>query len=264
MRRVATFLALSVAMAGIPAAQAHADAFKPSKKQQVDLGTRAARQVRQEEKILPDNDRRVRMMREVASRLLATWPERSKEPWKFSFDVIESKELNAFAFPGGPIFFYTGLLDKFETEDELAGVLAHEITHVRKEHWAYAYADAQKRSLGLAVVLSLLNANRTVSDLASITNDVLLSTKFSRKAENESDEMGYVMMVKAGYNPQGMADAFRILKKSSRGGGAPEWASTHPDIDRRIQAIENRISKSGANYPAQRPLPWNSPAHQSR
>lgn len=260
MRRSLTLVASVLALGSVGASAAHADAFKPSKKDQLSLGKRAAAQIRKEEKMVPDTDARVKLMREVAAKLLAADPTPKPEPWEHSFDLIDRpKELNAFALPGGPIFFYSGLMDKFTTEDQLAGVLAHEIMHVRKEHWAYAYADSQKRALGLAIVFSIFDVGRTAADLASISNELLVTTKFSRRHESEADDMGYSMMVKAGYNPQGMADAFRILKASSKGGKIPEWASTHPDIDRRIKAIEARIVKSQRSFPTQRPTPWAQP-----
>lgn len=256
MRSVAKPLIAALAIVA-SSAPAHADAFKPSKKDQVDLGQRAAKQVRSEEKLVSDRDVRVIKLREIAERLLIASAPAKPEPWKFSFNLIDRpKELNAFAFPGGPIYFYTGLFDKFTTEDQIAGVLAHEITHVQREHWAYAYADQQKRALGLAVLLTILDANKTLADVASIGNEVIYTTKYSRKHETESDDKGFAMMVKAGFNPQGMVDSFKVLKAGSKGGKVPEWISTHPDLDKRVKALEDRISKSSKTYPAQMPLPW--------
>src|SRR5437764_5414128 len=130
---------------------AQADMFKPSKAQQVQLGKRAADELRRKERVLPSSDPRVQTLRRVGSRLLSTV--RTSDPWEFRFDVIDSKQVNAFALPGGPTFFYTGLLDKMKTEDELAGVLGLEMTHVLEEHWAYAYADSHKRNLLLNFAL---------------------------------------------------------------------------------------------------------------
>lgn len=231
--------------------------FKPSKADQVKLGQRAAADISKKEKVLPDSDWRVRKLREVAGKILSTNPDGSKEPWKYSFDVINNKDVNAFALPGGPVFFYTGLFDKFKTEDQLAAVLSHELTHVRKEHWARAYADQQKRALGLSVILMLLRANRTVTDLASISNELLVSLPYARRDETEADMVGFDMMVKAGYNPEGMAQVFQILRDSAKGGKPPEFLSTHPDDKNRINRIEDKIKKSGKTYPASTPLRGN-------
>ncbi len=241
-------------------AHAPADMFKPSAVEQVKLGKRVAADIRKKEKVLPATDERVLMVRRVAASLMATFAdEKPPKPWEFAFDVIDSKEMNAFALPGGPTFFYSALLAKFKTEDQLAAVMAHELTHTRKEHWAYAYADQQKRALGLSILLILVRANRTTADLASIANDVVISLPHSRRQETESDDIGYEMMVKAGYNPQGMSDVFKILREASKGGKPPEFLSTHPDDKNRIKRIDDRIVKQNKTYAAQKPLPWATP-----
>lgn len=256
MNRAVT-LALSLALAG----GASADAFKPSKADQVKLGKQAAQQVRQKYKVLPASDPRVKLLRSVGAKILGTVDD-SKEPWEYSFDVIDSKEVNAFAFPGGPVFFFTGLLNRTKTEDQLAAVLAHELVHVRREHWAYQYADAQKRQLGLTLILILAKANRTTADLASLV-DGLYDLKYSRGHETQSDDQGLDMMIAAGYNPQGMADIFQILKESAKGGKPPELLSSHPDDNNRIRRIEDRIKKTGKTFGPQKPLPWNSTAYST-
>lgn len=255
--RIARWAAL--ASLALPlAAPASADMFKPSKGDQVKLGQRAAADIRKKEKVLPAEDPRVQLLRSVAAKLMAAAPEDPKSPWQYSFDVIDNKAVNAFALPGGPVFFYTGLFSKFKTEDQLAAVLSHELTHVRKEHWANAYAAQQRRALGLSVLLLILKANRTVTDLASIGNDLLVTLPFARKDETQADDIGFDVMVKAGYNPQGMADVFEILRESSKGGKPPEFLSTHPDDKNRIKRIEDRIAKSKKAYPPQTPIQFGA------
>lgn len=249
-----TLLAASALAMAAPAAQA--DMFKPSKAEQIKLGDRVAKDIRKEEKILPDSDLRVRTVRRVADRLLQQIPAKERDSWHFSFDVIDSKELNAFALPGGPVFFYTGLLDKLETEDELAGIMGHELTHVRKEHWAKAYADQQKRALGLSLLLMVINANDTIATAASIANDVVLTLPFSRRAETESDDVGYDLMVGAGFNPNGIVDVFKMLRKESGGGKPPEFLSTHPDDKNRIDRLQKKVDKESRSFPAQTKLPF--------
>lgn len=242
------FLALAIAP---PAA---AQFGKPSKDQQVKLGLQAAEELRSKEKIVPSYDERVKTLRKVANKLLSVFDDH-KEPWQYSFDVIQSKEVNAFALPGGPTFFYTGLMDKLMTEDELAGVLAHELTHVRKEHWAYQYRDQQQKGLLLDLGLILFHANRATADLASIGLDVIVNLPYSRKHETEADDGGYEMMTKAGYNPTGLADVFRLLK-ALPGEKPPPFLSDHPADDARIKRIENKIHADTNPYPPQKPLSW--------
>ncbi|RYG35430.1 hypothetical protein EON81_12750 [bacterium] len=250
MKRVLP-IALAVAMVG----SASADPFKPSQRQQIELGLKAAAEIRKEEKVLPASDPRVQTLRRVARRLLNTVDGRN-EPWEYSFDVIDSKELNAFALPGGPVFFYTGLMDKMKTEDELAGVLSHELTHVRKEHWAYAYRDSQKRNLLLNLGLIFARADRNTANLASLGSSVLFDLPFSRSHETQADTMGFDMMVKSGYNPEGMADVFELLRSESKGGKPPEFLSSHPDDKNRINRIRELAKKNSGNYPTMRPLSW--------
>jgi len=252
MRGLRPWLTAAVAILAIPSA--HADAFKPSKAEQVKLGKEAAKDVRQKMKVLPSSDERVRVLRRVASKILATVDD-SKEPWEYSFDVIDAKDVNAFALPGGPTFFFTGLLNRMKTEDELAAVLAHELTHVRREHWAYQYADSQKRSLGLSLILIFARANRTAADITSLANS-LFDLKFSRQHESQADDQGMDMMVSAGYNPQGMVDVFTMLRDTAKGGRPPEFLSSHPDDKNRISHIKERADGLKRTFPAMRPLPW--------
>lgn len=223
---------------------------QPSPKEQLKLGGQAAQEIRNKEKILPATDFRVRALRRVAQKLLNTLP--ADEPWQFSFDVIESKEINAFALPGGPVFFFTGILEKLKTEDELAGVLAHEMTHVRREHWARQYRDAQNRNIWLSAGLLVFGANRDVSQFAGLLNS-LVDLKYSRGHETQSDDDGLRIMIDAGYNPAGMANVFRML--ASQGGAKPpEFASSHPSDKNRVKRIEEKSAKFGRSYPPLKPI----------
>ncbi len=248
-------LIATLAIGGLVASPANADPFKPGKGDQVKLGKRAADDIRKKEKVLPASDERVKTLRRVASRLLAVIDD-GKDPWQYSFDVIDNKQVNAFALPGGPVFFFTGLLDRLSTEDQLAGVLAHELTHVRREHWAYAYRDSQQRALGINLLLIFTRANSNAAGIASIANDLLFELPFSRRHETEADDQGMDVMIKAGFNPDGIKEVFEILSKASGGGKPPEFLSTHPNDKNRIKHLEDRIKKLNRTFPAQKSLPW--------
>lgn len=248
MLRWITSLSLTFAIAITAFA---ADPLKPSVKQQIDLGKKAAEQVRKEEKVLPATDPRVVELRRLGALAIAQIPEKERKdkPFEYTFDVIDSKELNAFALPGGPIFFYTGLLDKMKTEDEVIGILSHEITHIRNQHWASQYADTMKRKLGIMVILTLLQANADILNATDMLDDILVGLKYSRKHETESDNYGYDMMTGAGYNPKGMVDVFQILLNAG-GGKPPEILSTHPDTANRIKSLNAKIQKDKRKFPA--------------
>lgn len=234
---------------------AHAQ-FRPSAADQIKLGQKAAAQVRAQETVLPLSDPRAALVKRLGDRLVSLIPEseRKAKPFEYTFEVIESPEINAFALPGGPIFFYTGLLANLTTEDQVMGVLAHEIIHVRREHWASAYNDNQKRQLGITVVLILLRANKTAFDIASVSDALLFTLPYSRKHETDSDKFGYTNMVEAGFNPQGMVEVFQVLKEKGGGSKGAEWLSTHPDSDNRIKAIQKRIAAETKQFGAQKPL----------
>jgi predicted Zn-dependent protease len=249
-------LPLAAAIFMCSSAPVQADAFKPSKADQVKLGKRAAAELRAKSRVLPSTDARVQLLRQVGSRLLSTIRPNG-DPWEFSFDVIDDKTVNAFALPGGPVFFYTGLISKLKTEDELAGILGHEMTHVFKEHWAYAYADSQKRNLFLNLALIFTHAGSTVGNIASIGNQVLFDLPFSRKHETQADEGGLATMVSAGYNPQGMVDVFTMLRDLQKGGAAPAFLSDHPDDKSRIAHMQQVIASMNRTFPPMRPLQLN-------
>jgi predicted Zn-dependent protease len=246
-------MALLATLALLVAAYPAEDPFMMSDQQQIEIGEKHAAEIRKKEKVLPATNGYVKVLRRVGDRLVKAADDGTK--WRYTFDVIQSDQVNAFALPGGPVFFYTGLLSRLKTEDELAGVLAHELTHVRREHSARQYADAVKRELGFAAVLGLLGANKEVRTGAAVANSAILGTRFSRQHETQADDDGYKLMVQAGYNPQGLADVFAMLG-SLAASKPPEWMSTHPNDANRVKRIENRIRKEGKKYPPQKPIRW--------
>lgn len=223
------------------AEEAEADIFRPSVADQKKLGEQAAQQVLQKYKVVTDS--RARSFERVGKKLVANMPAQDRSKWDYQFRVVESKDVNAFALPGGNMFIFTGLLDKISSTDELAGVTGHEIAHVRREHWARQYAGQQKRALGLGVLFGLTKANRSVRDIAGIGSS-LLSLRYSRDDEFDADKNGLTNMVAANYDPRGMIDLFQTLQQASGGkGGGPEFLSTHPMSRERIERVEEFIAK---------------------
>ena len=258
MQARTTFAALALGGALlVPTARA-GDPFKPGKLEQVKLGQEAAAELRRKERVLPDSDPRVQLLRRIGDKYVNTLNLNPKnDPWKFSFDVIDSKEVNAFALPGGPVFFYTGIIDRMKTEDELAGVLGHEMTHVLREHWAYAYRDAQKRNIGLTL-FSVFGGGRSIAQVADVLGS-LYDLKFSRAHESQADAGGFALMSKAGFNPEGEVQVFKMLA-SLGGSGGPEFLATHPDPGNRVKTLQGMIDKSKKDFPPQVPLPFSTPA----
>jgi predicted Zn-dependent protease len=174
-------------------------------------------------------------------------------PYQFEFNLLaDDQTINAFALPGGPVFVTNGLLSHLETEGQLAGVLAHEIGHVVARHSAEHIAKAQlTEGLTGAAVIAASDPDhpqsaRQTAALAAVVGQ-LVNMKFGRDDELESDRLGVRFMAEAGYDPRSMIRVMEILAASSEGNGPPEFFSTHPNPERRIEQIQAAIQKEFPN-----------------
>jgi len=241
-----------IVLSGAAAAPARADMFTPSEKDQIRLGNQAAAEVMRKYRVV--NDSRAARVEDVGRRLVDALPPKDRGPWDYRFHLIDSKEINAFALPGGNVFMFTGLYNRLKTEDELAAVMGHELTHVRKEHWAHMAGAQAKRQAGLAVILGLSHAGSAWQNVASLA-DSMLTLRYSRKDEDQADAGGLQDMVTAGYNPEGMLGLFQILQESAGGGGGPSFLQDHPLTSTRIQHTRDRINQlPERDFPPERPL----------
>jgi beta-barrel assembly-enhancing protease len=246
IRLVTMMLAFGVVTTLTSVRPVRADMFTPSAADQIKLGDQAARQIEAQYPVVHDN--RAAHLEAVGNKLVNALG-KDRGPWTWSFKLVQSKEINAFALPGGHVYFFTGLYDKIHDDNALAAVLGHEMTHVTKQHWAHQVAAQQKRQLGLLVLLGLAHANSNWQTVAGI-GDQLLNLKYSRGDEEAADQGGLQLMTKAGYAPCGMIKLFHILQQSS-GGGGPEFLSDHPLTSHRISAAESTIHRMGySNCPA--------------
>ncbi len=229
-------LLLTASLAG----PSRADMFSPSVKDQIKLGDQAAADVMRKYRVLHDD--RSRRVEDVGWRLLDALPPKERGPWDFRFHLVESKEINAFALPGGNVFMFTGLYDRLKSEDELAAVMAHELTHVREQHWAHMAGAQAKRQAGLAVILGLARAAPVWRNLAGI-GDTILTLQYSRKDEDQADAEGLQDMVEAGYNPDGMLGLFHVLQTAAGDGHGPAFLADHPLTKQRIERTQQRIAR---------------------
>lgn len=190
----------------------------------------------------------------VGQRLI-TQSSASKLPYPFEFHVLaDEKTINAFALPGGQVFITAGLLSKLETEGQIAGVLGHEIVHVVARHGAEHIAKAQlTQGLTGAAVMATYDPNnpstyRNAAFAAMIGQ--LVTMKYGRNDELESDRLGVRIMAEAGYDPRGMIRVMQVLSEASgERASPPEFFSTHPNPDRRIEQIETVIREIFPNGP---------------
>lgn len=166
---------------------------------------------------------------------------------KFTFRVVDSPIINAFALPGGYVYFTRGILGYMNSEAELAGVLGHEIGHVTARHGAKAYTRAQLAQVGLGVGMVFSETFRQFSDVAQLGVG-LLFLRFSRDQERQSDKLGVQYSTAIGYDATNMSHFFGTLanlrkQAGAGGGGALEsWFSTHPDPENR-EARTLRLAK---------------------
>ncbi len=169
-------------------------------------------------------------------------------PYEFQYHLLaDPQTINAFALPGGQVFITEGLMSRLQTEGQLAGVLAHETSHVIARHSAEQLAKSQlTQGLTGAAVIAAVDPNdpRTyrTAQFAMLVNQ-MVNLKFSRSDEIEADLFGVKYMAQAGYDPRSMLDVMRILEQSSSGPRPAEFMSTHPDPGNRMQRIQQAIEQ---------------------
>jgi len=169
--------------------------------------------------------------------------------YQFDFHLLaDNQTVNAFALPGGQIFITAKLYSLLENEDQLAGVLGHEIGHVVGRHSNQQMAKSGFIG-GLANAAGMLISDGGTGgmQMAQMVANVV-NMKYGREDELESDALGVRFMIDAGYDPEALLGVMRILKEASGGGGQPEILSTHPDTGNRAEMIKQEIAKhrSGA------------------
>ncbi len=214
-----------------------------SSQQDIQLGQEAAMQVQQEQPVI-QNPQLTAYLNTLVTRLANTPHGKSEFPYKPN--AIASKDINAFALPGGPIFVYTGLIGEAGNEAELAGFLAHEMTHVKLRHGTSQATQANLIELPLALAQQAVGGSvlgqLTQLGIALGFNSVLL--KMSRGHESEADYNGAIMMGEAGYNPLAMAQFFQKLEgKGGRESRLTQFLSDHPNPGNRVKSVQAEIAK---------------------
>lgn len=173
--------------------------------------------------------------------------------WKWEVNVINSNELNAFCMPGGKIAFYSGLIKQLNLSDnEIAIVMGHEISHALREHSREQVSQAIAAQTTIGVGAALLGLGGGAADLANTAYEALIATKFSRVDESEADRIGLELTARAGYDPRAGITLWQKMMKASSGGRPPEFLSTHPAETNRIQQIESLLPAVMPLYEAAR------------
>ena len=247
--------ALALQASTAPAQPAQADP-RPgfnlfSVQQDIEVGRQASAQAERELPVIRDASLE-RYLNEVAQRLVAVSPG-ARFPYRVR--AVDSSDINAFTFPGGFIYVNRGLLAATRNEGELAGVLAHEISHVALRHGTHEASKAYGAQAGLGILGGLLGHGKsgTTQQIIQAIGGLGLNAvfmKFSRNDEQEADLLGIRTMKKAGYDPSAMASFFDLLKQQEARdpGRVQQFFSSHPapaDRATRMRAEAERLGSGG-------------------
>lgn len=233
--------ALPLSVAAQTQIKYHSNKF--SVQDDVKLGRQAANEAERQFPLL--NDEQVRgYVERVGERLVAAIPQQFQHPeFQYYFKVVNARDINAFALPGGPMYVNRGMIEAAKTEGEMAGVMAHEISHVALRHGTAQATKSQKYSTLAAIAGiagTIATGNAGVGQLAQAPFGVYL-LKFSREYETEADILGAQIMAQAGYDPRDLANMFRTIEQTGGGGGG--FLSDHPSPSDRYARI-NREAQS--------------------
>jgi beta-barrel assembly-enhancing protease len=211
----------------------------------VKLGQEAAQQVEKELPVMHDEQVNG-YLNAIGRRLVESIPaEFRHSEFHYTFTGVNVKEINAFALPGGPMFINRGMIEKAHNEGEVAGVMAHELSHVALRHGTAQQTKATPFAIGQigAQIAGAIIGGRTGAILGQGT-PALIGTyfmKFSREYEKQADILGSRIMAGAGYDPRDMANVFKTIQQES-GPGAPQWMSDHPDPGNRYAYINQEAT----------------------
>lgn len=218
-----------------------------SPQEETAMGLQAAPEMESQYGGLSSNQQAAAMVERVGNQVWQSSDAKSG-PYQFKYHLLaDPQTINAFALPGGQVFITEGLMSHLQTEGQLAGVLAHETSHVILRHTAEQLAKSQlTQGLTGAAVIAATNPNDPNSyrtaQFAMLVNQ-MINLKFSRTDETQADTYGVKYMSQAGYDPRGMIDVMKILESTRNGPQPAEFMSTHPDPGNRIQNIQQAIDQ---------------------
>jgi hypothetical protein len=219
---------------------------KYSVEDDVKLGQQAAQQVQQQMPILRDGNID-NYVESVGRRLVAAIPSEFRHSqFRYSFDVVNARDINAFALPGGPMFINRGMIEAARKEGEMAGVMAHEISHVALRHATAQATETQKFQIGsvLGQILGSVvgGVPGAIIGAGSQIGFGAGALKYSRKYETQADILGAQIMARAGYDPRDLAQMFRTIESQGGGRSGPEWLSSHPNPGNRYEKINQEAA----------------------
>ncbi len=206
------------------------------------------------QQVSPDAERQLRMLNnarvdnyvdELGRRLAV---KATGEKYPYQFKVVNDRAINAFALPGGPIYVNRGVIEAADNEAQLAGVIAHEASHVALRHGTNQASKAAAAQMPLAILGGIIGSDSTKAALAQLgasfaMNSILL--KYPRSAESQADVLGTQILYDAGYDPRAMGQFFQILEEQQETKGQVEFFSNHPSPDNRIERVNEEVTALG-------------------
>jgi predicted Zn-dependent protease len=241
-----------LALASTPLMGADRTPLKPgwnmfSPQQDVEVGQQAAREAEQQLQLL--NDARVDQYLNNLGRSLAAYA--PGERFSYQFKCVNDRAINAFALPGGFVYVNRGAIEAADNEAQLAGVMAHETSHVALRHGTNQATKASVAQAPLGILGGMLGGNSATAMLAQLgagfaAKSILL--KYSRTDESQADIMGTQILYDSGYDPRAMAQFFEKIQAESKGGQL-EFFSDHPNPDHRIERVDEEIRNLGGARP---------------
>ena len=238
MLAAVTLLAMPLSVFAQTQIKLHSNKYKPS--DDVKLGRQAAAEAERQFPILNDSEANGYVSR-VGQRLVSNIPSEFQHPgFSYYFKVVNARDINAFALPGGPMYINRGMIEAARNEGEMAGVMAHELSHVALRHGTAQASKAQKYGL-LAGILGIGGAilGGPAGAAAQIAGQGVgvYFLKFSREYETEADILGAQIMARAGYDPMDLANMFRTIEQQG-GGSSGGFLSSHPSPANRYARIQ--------------------------
>ena len=242
------FLGLSLLL--IPGAYAQRTSLKPgwnhfSPQEDITLGKRAASDA--EKQLAPCNAPRVdAYLTKLGMRLAQKLPTGGVQ-YPFEFHCVNDKAINAFALPGGYVFVNRGAIEASDNEAQLAGVMAHELSHVALRHGTNQATKAMVAETGLGIFGAVFGDSTGGALLTTLGNftagGVLL--RYSRTAESQADVMGTQVLFDSGYDPRAMAQFFEKLEAETKGKNPPEFLTDHPSPEHRVGRVDEEVERLG-------------------
>lgn len=240
MRALATRVRRYAAIAALATATAGAGACAISQQQELELGRQYAVEINEQLPIIEDAEVH-RYVNLLGDRIA----QQGGRQLDYTFFVVNTDVINAFAVPGGYVYVNRGLIERTDNLSEFAGVLGHEIAHVELRHGVEQMEAMQRAQLGVALGSILLGPPQGAAAAAVNVGAGLYFARNSREAEHEADALAVPLLVNAGIHPRGLATFFEelIAERERTPSALEQWFSTHPLTEERIDAAEARIAQ---------------------